>query len=301
MPFSPLFYHKTSIFFLYKSSLNSPREKATVRSPWFHDLSFIFGVCRRVGKTSTTSVFPSILQSKRDSLLPESLLIYGILRLSTSFRFVSSRLRLWLRLLASAPLVLFGQVGKSATFEISSRWKFEHNGCLRASRFRFTIRRSRRFRGLFIALNKFKQLAISVWPQHPTLYNNCASQNQTKQKINTYKTKKKTPKVSEKYYPKIQKKKNCWMDCACRLIDFKDCQMAKVNWNCRRCRRGPGIKSADYNTQKEKSSHPVSSHRYCGRSVTSGKEIRLKFNWNPKGKLKIKIQKKKNITISWAV
>lgn len=49
------------------------------------------------------------------------------------------------------------------------------------------------------------------------------------------------------------------MDCACRLIDFKDCQMAEVNWNCRRCRRGPGIKSADYNTQKEKSSHPVSS------------------------------------------
>lgn len=54
------------------------------------------------------------------------------------------------------------------------------------------------------------------------------------------------------------------MDCACRLIDFKDCQMAKVNWNCRRCRRGPGIKSADYNTQagsgtehKEESSHPV--------------------------------------------
>jgi len=122
-----------------------------------------------------------------------------------------------------------------------------------------------------------------------------------KKKQNKYLQNKKNPKSVWEILPQNSIKKNCWMDCACRLIDFKDCQMAKVNWNCRRCRRGPGIKSADYNTQKEKSSHPVSSHRYCGRSVTSGKEIRLKFNWNPKGKLKIKIQKKKNITISWAV
>lgn len=39
----------------------------------------------------------------------------------------------------------------SSKFPISSRWNSEHNGCLRASRFRFTLqfRRSRSFRALF--------------------------------------------------------------------------------------------------------------------------------------------------------
>lgn len=82
------------------------------------------------------------------------------------------------------------------------------------------------------------------------------------------------------------------MDCACRLIDFKDCQMAKVNWNCRRCRRGPGIKSADYNTQAgslvaqggKLPSGVSSSHRFVVAAVSRLNEIerRLKFNWNTK-------------------